>query len=141
MAKQLFLEIVTPAGIAYASEVDMVVVPATNGTAGILPNHTPYFTKLEGGEVKITHKGKESFFTIYGGFMDVNQNGKVTIMTDGAKRSEEINLEASRQAKIEAEKILRDKEKISEVDFAKAQAALRQAILDLKVAQRRKRPS
>jgi len=138
-SNKLNIEIVTPSGLAYSGEVDMVVAPAVQGTVGILPNHTPYFTKLDDGEIKIKKSEKEERFTIYGGFMDVQQGGQITIMTDGAKRSEKINVEAARKAKESAQKTLADKEKLSEVDFAKAEASLRRAILDLKVAQRRKR--
>ena len=138
-SKKLHLEIVTPAGIVLTQEVDIVVAPAVQGTVGILPNHIPFFTKLNDGEIKIKNNGKEQHYTVYGGFMDVNQNGYVTILTDGAKRSDEIDLQSALRAKEQAEKMLKNKEKISEVDFAKAEASLRTAILDLKVAQKRKR--
>jgi F-type H+-transporting ATPase subunit epsilon len=138
-AKTLFLEIVTPTGIVFAEPVQMVIAPAVEGTVGILANHTPFFTKLNEGELKIKKSDKEEFFTIYGGFMDVNPSGKVTIMTDGARRSEEISEETARVAKQQAEKLLQEKDKLSEVDFAKAESSLRKAILDLKVVQKRKR--
>jgi len=137
--KKLFLEIITPEGIVYSDKVEMVIAPAIQGTVGILPQHTPFFTKLNEGEIKIKKDGKEEFFTVYGGFMDVSQGGKVSIMTDGAKRVEEINMETARAAREKAEIMLKEKEKLTEVEYLKAEASLRKAILDLKAAQRRKR--
>ena len=137
--KKLFLEIITPAGKVYNNEVDMVIAPATEGTVGILPDHIPLFTKLKDGELKIKDSGKEEYFTIYGGFMDVNQYGKITIMTDGAKRSDEISEKAAAEAKTKAEKLLKEKTKLSEAEFRKIEANLKRAVLDLKAAQRRKK--
>ncbi len=135
---QLQVKIITPGGLIYSGLAKMVVAPASEGTVGILPHHAPLFTRLEAGEIKIKTEDKETLFAITGGFMDVNPEGTVTILTDSAQRSEEIDEKAAAAARERAEKLLADREKLSERDFALAEASLRKALLELKVAKKRK---
>lgn len=132
----LHLEIVTPERLIYSEDVEMVIVPGSEGELGILPHHIPLFTKIKPGEIKIKIGGKEEFLAITGGFLDFS-NFKATILADYAVRSEEIELAQAEQAKKKAEEAM--KEKKSDVDFAFAEAELRKAILQLKVAERKKR--
>ncbi|MBU4016597.1 hypothetical protein KKF69_03915 [Patescibacteria group bacterium] len=65
---------------------------------------------------------------------------KVTILADYAVQSEEIEVEKALEAKKRAEDILKKtKEKVSDRDFALAQAELRRAVMELHVANRRRR--
>ena len=133
----LIVKIVTPEGVSFESQAQSVVAPAVEGTVGILPHHIPFFTKLEHGEVKIKIEQKFRHFAITGGFMDVSPKSEVTILTDSCSRSDEINEKTALKAKEEAEKLLKERTKISEADFIKAESSLRKAILELKVAARR----
>lgn len=135
---KLQVKIITPAGIAHTCEAKMVVAPSAQGIVGILPHHIPLFTRLQPGEIKIKKEGKEELFAVTGGFMDVNPEGIVTILTDSAQRSEEVDERAAAEAKAKAEKLLTEREKLSERDFALAEASLRKALLELKVAKKRK---
>ena len=137
-AKKLQIEIITPSGISHSCKADMLTAPAVMGTVGILPNHIPLFTKLNPGEIKIKTSGKSEYFAVTGGFMDVNSDSKITVLTDSAQRSEEIDEKRAEKAKEEAEKLLKDRGKLSEKEFAVAESSLRKALLDLKVSRRRK---
>ena len=132
------VKIITPEGISFDAVADLLVAPAVQGSVGILPHHIPFFTKLEPGELKIKIGGQNKFFAITGGFMDVSPNSQVTILTDSCSRSEELNEKTSLEAKRQAEYLLTQREKISANDFAKAEASLRKALLELKVTKRRK---
>lgn len=116
--------------------VDMVVVPTESGEVGILPNHIPLFSKITPGEIKIKKDGTEKFITIYGGFLEVSE-GKVNILADFAIYSDEIEEGKVIQAKQKAEEAMKNKK--SETDFALAESELRKTILQLKIAERRKR--
>ncbi|EKN01072.1 F0F1 ATP synthase subunit epsilon [Acidocella sp. MX-AZ02] len=54
----LALEIISPERLLLAREVDMVVVPGTEGDLGILPGHSKLVTSLRGGLVDIYEAGK-----------------------------------------------------------------------------------
>jgi len=135
---KLELKIITPNGTTHFCQADMVVAPAYNGMVGILPHHIPLFTRLQPGEVKIKTGNKEEYFAVTGGFMDVNPEGIVTILTDSAERSEEIDEKAAIEAKAKAERLLKEREKLSEKEFAMTEASLRKALLELKIAKKRK---
>lgn len=134
----LHLEIVTPEKLIFSEEVDMVVVPGAEGELGILPHHIALFTKIKPGELKIKKTNKEEYLAITGGFLDVSGTGNVTILADYAVKSEEIEIKRAEEAKKKAEEAM--KEKKGTEDFAVLEADLRKALLELKVAKRRKAP-
>jgi len=49
MARTLRLEIVTPEAKAFSEDVEMVVLPGTDGELGIYPQHVPVLTTLKPG--------------------------------------------------------------------------------------------
>lgn len=134
----LRLDIITPERIVYSDEIDSVVVPGVEGELGILPNHTALFTQIKPGEVKIKKGKEEIFLGVTGGFLDVAPGSKVSVLADYAVRSEEVEVARAEQAKKRAEQMM--KEKKSEQDFVFAEVELRKAILELKVARRRRSP-
>ena len=131
----LHLEIITPEKIVYTDEVGMVVVPGSEGNLGILPNHIPLFTKLKSGEIKVKKENEVILLAVSGGFVDV-QPTKVTILADSAIRSEEIDEEKALAAKTRAEELM--KQKLSEKESTLAEASLRRALAELRVAKRHK---
>lgn len=136
MADKLKLEIITPERTLLSDVVDMVIVPTESGEVGILPNHIPLFSKIVPGEIKIKKTGEEKFITIFGGFLEVS-NHAVNILADFAIYSEEIEEEKVKVAKSRAEENMKNIK--SEVDFAMAENELRKTILQLKIAERRRR--
>lgn len=133
------LEIVTPEKNIYKGNVDELYINTVEGEIGILPHHVNLFTKIEPGELRLKISGREQFMAITGGFLEVSNN-KVTILADYAVHAEEIEVQKAMEARKRAEEILKKKEsQISERDFAQAQAAFTQAILELRVANRRHR--
>jgi len=135
----LTVSILTPTGtLAKIEEVDVVVANTTTGQIAILPNHIPLFTRLQHGELKIKSQSKEQYFTLFQGFLNVAPDNNVIIMADNALRSEELNIDAIRKAKEDAEKALQQKEKLSITEILKAETAIRRAIMELRVAERRR---
>ena len=135
----MHLQVLTPNKKIFSEEIDELTVDTVNGQIGILPNHIQLVTRIKPGEMILKIKGKQQYFAITGGFLEVDKN-KITILADYAVYSEDIEVEKVLQAKKRAEEILkRTKEGISERDFAIAQADLRRAVLQLHVANRRRR--
>jgi F-type H+-transporting ATPase subunit epsilon len=133
----LQLEIVTPERLAYADTVDTVVLPGSQGELGVLPNHAPLITTLGVGELRIRKGGSEESFAIVGGFLQVRPD-KVVVMAETADMASEIDLERAQEARREAERAL-ETGFHEGADLASARAALQQALLRIRVAERRHR--
>ena len=131
------LEIVTPEKLAYAETVDSVVLPGTEGELGVLPHHAPLVSTLGIGELRIRKGGAEESFAIVGGFLQVLPD-KVVVMAETADLASEIDLEKAQQAREEAERAL-ESGFHEAADMAAARAALQQALLRIRVAERRHR--
>ena len=133
--KQLHLQIITQERKVFDDEADIILAPAHEGQIGILYGHISLLTKLQSGELYIVKGPSMTILAVTGGLLDVNDN-KVTIMADDAVRADEIDITKVEAAKKKAEEAL--KEKLSDRDFAVAQADLRKAVLKLKVVKKRR---
>ena len=134
----LLLEIVTPERLAYSDTVDAVNLPGIEGELGILPHHAPLVSMLGIGELRIRKGGSEESFAIVGGFLQVRPD-KVVVMAETADIASEIDLEKAQQARREAEQALEGAARADAVDLSAARAALQQALLRIRVAERRHR--
>jgi F-type H+-transporting ATPase subunit epsilon len=133
----LLLEIVTPERLAYSDEVDSVVLPGAEGEMGILPHHAPLLATLGVGELRIRKGAEEEFFAIAGGFVQVRPD-KVVVMAEMADMASEIDVEKAEQARREAERALESGYQEG-ADLAMARAQLQQALLRIRLAERRHR--
>jgi F-type H+-transporting ATPase subunit epsilon len=133
----LLLEIVTPERLAYSDTVDSVQLPGIEGELGVLPHHAPLVSMLGVGELRIRKGGAEESFAIAGGFLQVRPD-RVVVMAETADMASEIDLEKAQQARLEAERAL-EGAATDEVNLAAARAALQQALLRIRVAERRHR--
>jgi F-type H+-transporting ATPase subunit epsilon len=133
----LRLEIVTPERLAYEDDVDAVNVPGIGGELGILPHHAPLVSTLGFGELRIRKGGAEEIFAIVGGFVQVRPD-KVVVMAETADLAAEIDVEKAQEARREAEKALEGGYQEG-ADLSAARAALQQALLRIRVAERRHR--
>ena len=131
------LEIVTPERLAYSDEVDSVVLPGSEGELGVLPHHAPLVSMLGVGELRIRKGGAEESFAIVGGFLQVRPD-KVVVMAETADLASEIDLERAQEARREAERAL-ESGYHEAADLAAARAQLQQALLRIRVAERRHR--
>ena len=131
----LHVEIITPIKVTYRDEADEIIIPTVQGEIAVLPHHISLLTQIAPGELTIKKSGKETHIAITGGFVEI-ANNTVSILAEYAVESEEISQAAAQQAKERAEKML--EEKLSGRDFALAEGELRKALLELKVAQKRK---
>jgi F-type H+-transporting ATPase subunit epsilon len=131
------LEIVTPERLAYSDTVDSVQVPGSEGELGVLPHHAPLVSTLGVGELRIRKGGQEESFAIVGGFLQVRPD-KVVVMAETADMASEIDLEKAQEARREAARALETGYQEG-ADLAAARAALQQALLRIRVAERRYR--
>lgn len=134
MAEKLQLEVVTPDRLVLSEAVDIVMAIGSLGEFGILPNHVPFLSPLMAGELRYRKDNQLDYLVVTGGFVEVSQN-KVTVLAEAAERAREIDLDRAKRAKDRAEKRLAQA-KSEAIDYVRVEAALRRALLRLKVAER-----
>lgn len=132
---KLHLEVVTPARVVLEKDVDSVVAPGSEGEFGVLPGHVSFLSGIVPGELRYTAGSEKEVLSVTAGFAEVFKN-KVAILVDAAERVTEIDAERARKAMERAkERLARDRSD-KEIDFARAEAALRRAVARLKVVQK-----
>ena len=93
----LHLEIVTQERRLFSGDVDMVVAPGGEGELGILPHHAPLLTTLKEGVLRVKQGGGEEYFSIGGGFMEV-QPDHVIVLADVAEKADDIDIARAEEA-------------------------------------------
>jgi F-type H+-transporting ATPase subunit epsilon len=132
--KELLLEVVTPDRLVLSTEADVVVCPGVEGQFGVLVGHIPFLSALEIGEMYYRKGGQTEYLAVSAGFAEVT-GSKVTIVAEAAEKGREIDVERAMRAKERAEKRLAAA-KTAEIDWARAEAALRRSMVRAKVAGR-----
>jgi F-type H+-transporting ATPase subunit epsilon len=123
-------DIVSAEAEIFHGQATMVIASGEMGELGIAPRHAPLITRLKPGQVRvIPESGEEQFFYVSGGILEV-QPSVVTILADTAMRAKDIDENAARRAKEEAERILANRGEAMEVAEAQMQLAMATAQLE-----------
>ena len=128
----LDLEVVTPQPLVFSERADFVVLPGLEGEIGILPGHAPIMAQLVTGELRFRRGENSGFFAVSGGFAEVLEN-RVKVFAETAEMQKEIVIERARLAEDRAKKEI--EQAATPADLALAQAALRRALLRLRVSE------
>jgi F-type H+-transporting ATPase subunit epsilon len=130
------LEIVTPDGVIYSEDVELVGLQTLDGQIGILPHHTRLMTQMLPGEMKVRKDGREHFLAVGEGLVEVSGD-RVAIATDMAIAAESIDEAKAEEARRRAEARLRDK--LADEEVASVNAMLARSLAQLRVKRRRRR--
>jgi F-type H+-transporting ATPase subunit epsilon len=128
MAMTLHVDIVSAEKEIYSGTAEMVFAPLTTGEVGVLPRHAPLIARMKSGEVRVRTSTEELQFYVSGGVLEV-QPHVVTVLADTAFRAKDMDEAAAVAAKQRAEEALKDRK--ADIDYAKTQADLAQAIAQL----------
>jgi F-type H+-transporting ATPase subunit epsilon len=131
----LRLEIVTPEITAYSENVEMVTLPGSEGDLGVYPKHVPLLTILKPGELRVLKDGRVSSLAVGEGFIEITPE-RVSVLTDMALGSEQIDEHAAEEAVARAQAAM--KEDHSKEEVAALQATLSKALAQLHVKRRRR---
>jgi len=132
----LRLEIITPEAKTFSDEVEQVVLPGVEGEFGVLPGHQPLVTQIHPGELDVVQNGRQLYLAVGEGFVEV-QPDRVSVLTDMAVRTDDINEAEAEAARKRAEEAL--SHKLSPDEEATIQAALQRSLAQLQVKRRRPR--
>ena len=130
MAHTITVDVVSAEEQIFSGEAEFVVLPGIDGELGIYPRHTPLFTQIKPGAVRIKVPGQaaEELVFVQGGFLEV-QPHKVTVLADTAIRAHDLDEVRALEAKKHAEDAMINKE--SDESMAAAQAELSVALAQL----------
>ncbi|MBY5923452.1 F0F1 ATP synthase subunit epsilon [Ferrimonas balearica] len=133
MAMTVHLDVVSAEKRLFSGLVETLQVTGTEGELGILPGHVPLLTAIKPGMVRIVKQyGEVEVIYLSGGILEV-QPDYVTVLADVAVRAEDIDVEAAREAKRNAE------ERIAnagvDFDYDAAQIELAKALAQLRVVE------
>ena len=134
MAMTIHVDVVSAEESLFSGIAEVVVVPGEMGELGIYPRHAPLLTRIKPGSVrlKIPNQSTEELIYVSGGMLEV-QPSVVTILADTAIRGADLDEARALEAKRLAEEAL--KNRISDLDYAQAQAELIEAIAQLRAIQ------
>lgn len=128
-------KIATPERIMLETEVESLTLPTTMGEITILPHHIPLVANLASGEIKYKSEGKEDFFAVSGGVIEVQDGDQVVVLADTAEFGHEIDIKRAEEARERARALMletvQDEEK-----FAGAAALLEKNLARLRVAKK-----
>ena len=151
----LQVELVSPERILYSGQADMVVARTVGGgEIAFLTGHSPFVGALDIASVTIRSESEgDKMVAVHGGFVEVSSSGgsgagdgadgaapgsgsgdgavpetTVTILSDVAELSDQIDVARARRAREQAE------ERLQRDDDGEAEAALRRADVRLSVA-------
>jgi F-type H+-transporting ATPase subunit epsilon len=135
MADTVQIDIVSAEESIFSGSAEFIVAPAKMGEVGIYPHHAPMITPLKSGSVriKLAEKNEEQLIYVSGGILEV-QPGHVTVLSDTAIRGSDLDEAKAQAAKKAAEEAMKNKG--AEIDFAKAQAELAEAMAQLQAIEK-----
>jgi F-type H+-transporting ATPase subunit epsilon len=133
MASTLKLEIVTPEGIMYSDDVDLVTLQGADAQVTILPEHLRLMIQLVPGEMIASKSGHERFLAVGEGLALVTGD-RVSVVTDMAVAAENIDEAKAEEARQRA--AARLGEKISSEEIASVNGALARSLAQLRVKRR-----
>lgn len=128
MAKTIQVDVVSAHEGVYSGHAEFVALPGEQGELGILPGHTPLITKIRPGAVRIKTGDTEELIFVAGGILEV-QPRAVTVLADTAIRGKDLDEARAEQARKHAQEMLA--QKASNLDYARAQAELLEAMAQL----------
>jgi F-type H+-transporting ATPase subunit epsilon len=135
MANTVHIDVVSAEASIFSGEAEFVVAPASAGEVGIFPHHAPMVTSIKPGalRIKLADTAEETLIFISGGILEV-QPGLITVLADTAVRGhdlDEAKAIAAKEAAIEAMQ-----NRTSDMDYAKAQAELSEALAQIQAIER-----
>lgn len=125
----IHVELVSPEQIVFEGEADLVIVRTTTGEIGFQAGHVPFVGVLNVAEARLQMSdGTRQSIAIHRGFVEL-ANDHLTILSDVAELSSDIDAGRAQAAKARAESAV-----AANADDVEAVSALKRATVRLDVA-------
>lgn len=130
--KSFRLQIISPDRVFFDGDVDLLELRTTEGVMGILKGHIPLTAVLEPGMLKIEENNKEKIAAVHDGFVEILKD-KVIVLAEACEWPEEIDVNRAKEAKIRAERRLKESN-TGEINVVRAEMALRRSLTRIELA-------
>lgn len=132
-SKLFKLQVISPDRIFFDGDADMIEVKTTEGDLGILKHHIPLTAILAPGVLRIKKDAEEKEAALHDGFIEI-LGEKIIILAESCEWPEEIDINRAMEARIRAERRLKDS--AGEINVARAEMALRRSLTRIELAQK-----
>lgn len=106
MADAMQVEVVSADQVVWSGTSSNIIAKTVEGEIGILPGHSPLLAVLEPSAVVIfSEDGQREVVAVEGGFISVSQ-GRVSILSEYARLSTEVDLRAAERELDAARQVL-----------------------------------
>jgi F-type H+-transporting ATPase subunit epsilon len=122
VANTFHCSVITPERAVLETDATFVAFPAHDGEVGILPNRAPLLYRMGIGELRVESQEGNHVLFVAGGFAQMVEN-RLTLLTEQAKRIDELDAAAAERALAEA----RAMPMVTEAEFNARQRAVRSA--------------
>ena len=126
--KMFELEIISPERVFYKGEASFVEMTTSEGEIGVYKNHIPMTNVLMPGALKIHEAAGIKTAAVMSGFVVIMKD-KIKVMAEVAEWPDEIDAKRAEEAKIRAERRL--KEGGNSIDRDRAELALKRSLVRL----------
>ena len=126
------LKIVTPDGLIYDDNAEMVIVRTITGDMAFLAKHINCVAPLGMGRAMFIIDGQKRYAACIGGILSVN-NGQVTLVPTTFEWARDIDVQRAESAAQRAQTVISDKAS-SDREVAVAEAKLKRALVRKAVA-------
>ncbi len=130
--KYMTLRVYSPSRIFFEGEADFVEFTTTEGEIGVYRNHVPTTVVVAPGILRITKDGETKEATLLEGFATILQD-EIVVLSEACEWPDEIDIHRAEEAKIRAERRLQGD---SEINYSRAELALRRALIRLQLAEK-----
>lgn len=124
------LRVLSSDRVFFEGRVNMLVLPAPDGEAGILAHHADMVIAVQNGEMRFQTEDGEWHYAVVGTGLAEVINNRALVLVDTAERPEEIDEKRAQEALEQAQEELRQKQSIEE--YYVTQATLARALSRLK---------
>lgn len=133
MAQTMHFELVTPASKLLDLDVEQVGMTGIEGDFGVLPEHTPFLTVLQPGELTYLAEGTKHHVFVDWGFCEVLPD-RISVMAEMSELAVDIDYDEARERKESVEQQMREAGRDDERDFSKLELELIRQIARMRVA-------
>ncbi len=120
------IDIITPNGLYKSVNASSLTIKTSSGYRTILEGHTALIAALDYGKATIKIDGKEKYFAIHGGAMNIKNDG-VVLLLNSIEEKDEIDIERANKALERAKERIENKNDPN-LDIKRAELALKRAL-------------